>query len=472
MKKILISFLIVLLDLSISMVFADQYQGSPVPVNPIVMGQGGSFSANANGYNSLFFNPAGFAVGKGDVTLLSANMWAFLDDTILTIAADPSAYFTNMETQFSDFFSNSAEIETFVEANPEVIVEVFEELYPDFPTPLDPDNPTIEEIAAIQLYMKTFDPETIEPEDMAGVAMTIMEAVSESDESAISIPSGNMRIGSNIGFGIVKNGFGFGVSVNADAILEGSNLMKATGALEATLMGTAGYAFNLGELITVGASIRPMYRIYTSVSASEILESVMMTEDGDPMEYFMGIPAYYGFGLGVDFGAILNLGPLHAGLTLTDAYTKFSYNEAPMSELLASFESGQVPAENVPDAIFRVPTDISAGVSFHPDWGAFKYLIDPEVHLTLKNVVSELITLKEGDTFNFVKSLHFGANVKLLSFVNLRAGYNGGYLSGGLGIRLLFIELNVAGFMNASGAEDFSGGFSQGGLSAEVALRF
>jgi hypothetical protein len=32
-----------------------------LPVSPEVFGQGGSFVANAHGYNALFHNPAGFA---------------------------------------------------------------------------------------------------------------------------------------------------------------------------------------------------------------------------------------------------------------------------------------------------------------------------------------------------------------------------------------------------------------------------
>ncbi len=42
------------------------------PVTPEVTAQGGSFTAVAEGYNSLFTNPAGFAREEGEFTLLSA----------------------------------------------------------------------------------------------------------------------------------------------------------------------------------------------------------------------------------------------------------------------------------------------------------------------------------------------------------------------------------------------------------------
>ena len=68
-------------------------------MNPILAGQGGSFTANASGYNSLFKNPAGFAMDGGDFTLLSANVWSFADQSLIDFAMDPNgieAYYTNM----------------------------------------------------------------------------------------------------------------------------------------------------------------------------------------------------------------------------------------------------------------------------------------------------------------------------------------------------------------------------------------
>jgi hypothetical protein len=48
-----------------------------VPASPEVLAQGGSFVANAGGYNSLFFNPAGFSAGERSVTVLSATSWVY-----------------------------------------------------------------------------------------------------------------------------------------------------------------------------------------------------------------------------------------------------------------------------------------------------------------------------------------------------------------------------------------------------------
>src|SRR6056297_2413640 len=44
------------------------------PMTPEVIGQGGSFTAVAHGYNSLFTNPAGFARDGGSFTMLSTTV--------------------------------------------------------------------------------------------------------------------------------------------------------------------------------------------------------------------------------------------------------------------------------------------------------------------------------------------------------------------------------------------------------------
>ena len=45
-----------------------------VPLDPEIMGRGGSFVADAHGYESFFYNPAGFSRGTGSFSL-SSSMW-------------------------------------------------------------------------------------------------------------------------------------------------------------------------------------------------------------------------------------------------------------------------------------------------------------------------------------------------------------------------------------------------------------
>ncbi len=57
-----------------------------MPPNPTTMGMGGAYTANAEGYNSFFYNPAGFA-RKGEFTLMSTNVYGVLDKTLYNIIA-------------------------------------------------------------------------------------------------------------------------------------------------------------------------------------------------------------------------------------------------------------------------------------------------------------------------------------------------------------------------------------------------
>ena len=48
-----------------------------LPMSPQVMGMGGAFIADAHGYDSFFYNPAGFSRSGGSFTLLSATSWVY-----------------------------------------------------------------------------------------------------------------------------------------------------------------------------------------------------------------------------------------------------------------------------------------------------------------------------------------------------------------------------------------------------------
>ena len=58
--------------------FAAQINEEPfLPLSPAIMGQGGSFIADAQGYNAFFYNPAGFSRGSGAFTLASSSTWIY-----------------------------------------------------------------------------------------------------------------------------------------------------------------------------------------------------------------------------------------------------------------------------------------------------------------------------------------------------------------------------------------------------------
>jgi hypothetical protein len=87
LKNILL--FIILLSLAVMSCFSQESvhdQPPFLPVCPAIMAQGGAFTADANGYNSLFYNPAGFANGDGGLTLASITPWGYADPfTLMTL---------------------------------------------------------------------------------------------------------------------------------------------------------------------------------------------------------------------------------------------------------------------------------------------------------------------------------------------------------------------------------------------------
>ncbi len=79
-----------------------------VPMSPEVMAQGGAFTANAHGYNALFYNPAGFAMPGGSLTVASSTVWVYGNPfefcrTMGSSGSDPLDDFVAQETTRGGF---------------------------------------------------------------------------------------------------------------------------------------------------------------------------------------------------------------------------------------------------------------------------------------------------------------------------------------------------------------------------------
>lgn len=460
-KTIILLFLIVFLQFSLSA--EGVYLDSPVPVNPIVMGQGGSFTANAAGYNSLFKNPAGFAAGKGDVTVLSVNGWMFLDQSMLDFAQDPEAFFTTAETNVTEFiteFDAAAFEEWLAGKDQEEVITLLTDL--DLLGGWDENPETLDTyLASIDWATSLTDPAL--QEQFISVAAVIYEDVNGEP----LLPSGNIRAGLNTGFGIVKKGLGLGMSLNADATFAGQTIMNAAGGVSTTAALTGGYALELFDFLKVGAAVRPSYQAYSSINGGDLINGF---QTGDVISSLDSQAVLHGWGIGFDAGAIASLGPFNIGLALTDiGGTRMQFSSVPWTDLYDALTTGgTVPEGSSVMDEYIVPMDVSLGASFHPDLGGFSKILDLDVSVELSDAVNALVSqpIEEFDPLGMFK---FGAAARLFSILDVRAGYAGGYMSAGLGADLLFINLNVAGFLKATPE---TVGYSDYGVSAEVAFRF
>jgi hypothetical protein len=98
---------IVLGALSVGMSFAATVGESPfVPMIPEVMGQGGALTASAHGYNSFFYNPAGFSRDGGSFTLADGTAWIYSDPAALLGIAGQLAAGTSTPTSILGYMNN------------------------------------------------------------------------------------------------------------------------------------------------------------------------------------------------------------------------------------------------------------------------------------------------------------------------------------------------------------------------------
>lgn len=92
MKRLLLALVILIFFVGLASgetvtVYEPKFQ----PQSPEVMAQGGSFTANAGGFNALYTNPAGFSSNNASLTLAAVNPWLYAFPDPETIAAAESA---------------------------------------------------------------------------------------------------------------------------------------------------------------------------------------------------------------------------------------------------------------------------------------------------------------------------------------------------------------------------------------------
>jgi hypothetical protein len=347
------------------------------------MAQGGAFSAQAEGYTSLFTNPAGFALGKGDITFLSTTAWIYANPARLSALID----------------------------------------------------------------------------DATAGNLDVLDAINT------EITNGGIGLGSAIGFGYVKKGLGLGLSVITDAFLIGDNAFGTEGTLTTTIGFVGGYAFPIdlgfGKL-TVGADVRPMFRVHSELSAVEAVSLYgSLTGGEDFMAVLANVQALHGFGLGFDAGAILTMGNFNISLAMRDLFGGYYfYRDSTWGELI---EQG-LEAGEYTDTKYVVPCNVIVGAAWHPDLGKFAKIIDPVVMLDVQDMIAII-----QDGRSFWTTLHIGAEVTFFRFIAIRGGLNQGYITFGCGLDLFIFDLNFAMFTRELGK--FLQDQPNSGMSLEVAFR-
>jgi hypothetical protein len=386
---------VLLLSLASGAAFANTVDEIPfVPMSPEAIGRGGSAIADAHGYDSLFYNPAGFSRDPSAFTLSSTSAWVY--------------------------------------ARPDEFMGLVGQLAAGSSTPTS--------------------------------NLTFLNN---------QVTRGGIGVGASWGIGYVGGGLGLGASIIIDSVLSGPSLLGATGDLTATIgfIGGLSVPFDVaGFKVHVGGDVRPMIRVHallTNSAAVGVLNA--LANGGNILSSLGSAPALYGVGIGLDAGAIAELGWFNVGLSIRDlAGTQFRYNTTSFGVVGNSLASSlQFPSSGslVTDTQYVIPMDIAIGVGFHPDLGTVSNIVDPSISFDMRNIVGAL-----AGQASFWTLLHFGVESRFFSFFTLRAGINQGYLTMGGGLKFLVFDLNFAVFTRELGAH--IGDRPLSGMSLDAAIRW
>jgi hypothetical protein len=279
------------------------------------------------------------------------------------------------------------------------------------------------------------------------------------------IRGNGLGAGLSLGLGYTGHGLGLGAYLVADAVASGSTLLGAslTSALEANAVFGFGLPIRIGSsTLSLGGDVRPFFRV-DAVDAKGVngwpfplVLSALQDGDGSAL---MNEDVKTGVGLAMDFGAQLEMGSLSLGLSVRNVAPSYLRNQESVSALLDQLQSGSLPSYlNSADKASSLPI-VCTGLAWKPV--VLKGFFEPSFYMEVQDPVS--IVRDKASVWNL---FHAGVDLRLLSFLDLRAGLNRGWLSAGLGLDLYLFELDAAVFTEELGAHPGDEGRSGFALQA------
>ena len=386
------------------------------PANPEILGQGGSFVAVAEGFNSLFTNPAGLAMTEEpELTLPSLTIWAYSRPELLL----PTIGALGGQSVSSDGEGQSRD---------QLILDKLSE----------------------QFTTNGF-----------GVG------------TGLSFGYVGNRIG--LGLNLAVDSYLYGDTFPLG--LEGeitSHLMLAFGYAQPFRLGPV----DLSVGGTLRPNLR-ITSLVGSDTAAELITQFTGVSTGDSGEgggLTSSITALNGWGVAFDAGLLASYRSYRVGLQARNLInTSMQYSRNSLDEILAALSSGGLPSapsqgdEAFVSESYIIPMDLTLGAAWQPDLGATAFLIDPELHMQYSGLfgTGQLDPQRPPSAWT---RINIGTELTMLNFFDLRFGLNQGYFTAGFGMDLMFLELQFALYSQEFGR--YPGDQQVGGAALEFALRF
>lgn len=285
--------------------------------------------------------------------------------------------------------------------------------------------------------------------------------------NTISVDKGDL-LTTDISFGFAGGGFGLALNVqeqlhNIDKGVD-TNLI-----LEVNAAAAIGLGINLNFIpnilsVDVGATVRPTYKAFTNkIGAQGIISDVFGEEDDDFLQTFLASNRLAaGYAIPIDVGVNVNL-PVGLSVSgvmrnINGSYTMKDYSEAGLwvNEMLELVSQETIYEDEAPigtisgETTITVPYTIDIGFGWAPNLGSFSSILRPSIAIDLVDVANLPQEMEDNEQAIW-NHLRAGAEVKLLSAIDIRAGINKGYMSVGAGFDLLVIHVDAAYYWRETG---------------------
>lgn len=269
----------------------------------------------------------------------------------------------------------------------------------------------------------------------------------------------------DIALGFTGKNFGLGLHVQEQI----HNIDTGTDAnfiLEMNAAASIGLGLNINFIpnilsIDVGATVRPTYKAFTQKIGAVGIINTALDDNVDFLQTFLEDNALSaGYAIPVDVGVNVNL-PVGLSLSgvmrnINGSYTMRNYDEAGtwVNEMLEFFSQETIyTGSNSPssaETTIVVPVSYDIGFGWTPHLGGLSGFLQPSIAIDLVDVEG-LIEEMENDEQAIWNHLRAGAEVKLLSAIDIRAGINKGYMSVGAGFDLLIFHVDAAYYWRETG---------------------
>jgi len=393
--------------------------------NPEILGQGGSYTAVAEGYSALLTNPAGIAfTEEPELTIPSTTIWAH---------SRPDLLLSTIGAFSGDASETAADGEE--KSQQDLIIDALRE----------------------QFTTNGF-----------GIGTAL----------GIGYVGNGIGIGLEAGFDSYLYGPTFPLGLEGEI---NSRITLPVGYAHPFEIGPV--------TLAVGGTLRPTIRVSSFVdsdTAADLIttftgvdtgETETGTGDESEDDIFETLTALNGWGVAFDTGLIARYRAFSLGIQARNLFnTQMDYSDNSFQEIIDAAGKGGLPAkpEDSSDPAYVsdtyvIPTELSFGAAWQPDLGDYSFIFDPEIHGQLTDPFGFTDVDPEFPR-SFWTRIHLGTEMTFLRFFDLRFGINQGYFTAGAGLDLSFLEIHFAMYSEEYGR--YPGDQQVGGAALEMAIRF